>query len=230
MPVDGQPTAFLIGQADPPAQMRAEDAVLFDQIRDGLLLLVGPPAGHRHDEESKRSNIHDRGSLHQRLKSLSDASAEKWDTTAVLRHQPSPHSVKESDTSTLPDRVFGSHRQDRRPTSSGRRSCGTFRDRVPSQSRSPFAIVGDWPPIPFDVIRRPPSALGRARLGRACRHPRKSSGVAHNTFARSAITGQLRGPRRALHRSKAIRLFLQRGLEFVERRDGLLHLEQHVAK
>jgi hypothetical protein len=31
----------------------------------------------------KRSDIHDRGSLHQRLTSLSEASAEKWDTTAV---------------------------------------------------------------------------------------------------------------------------------------------------
>ena len=69
MPVKGHPTAFLIGQADPAAQVRAEDAVLFNQIRDGLLLLVGPPAGHGHHEESNRGDIHDRGSLHQRLRS-----------------------------------------------------------------------------------------------------------------------------------------------------------------
>jgi hypothetical protein len=69
MPVKGQPTAFLIGQADPAAQVRAEDAVLFNQIRDGLLLLVGSPAGHGHHEESNRGDIHDRRSLHQRLRS-----------------------------------------------------------------------------------------------------------------------------------------------------------------
>ena len=69
MSVHRQPTPFLIGQADPAAQVRAEDAVLFDQICDGLLSLVGPPAGHGHHEESKRGDIHDRGSLHQRLRS-----------------------------------------------------------------------------------------------------------------------------------------------------------------
>ena len=69
MPVAGQPTAFLVGQPNPPAQVRAEDAVLFDQIRDRLLPLVGPPAGHRHHEESNRGHIHDRGSLHYRLTS-----------------------------------------------------------------------------------------------------------------------------------------------------------------
>ena len=69
MPVHGQPTSFLIGQADPAAPVRAEDAVLFDQICDRLLTLVGPPAGHRHHEESNRGHIHDRGSLHYRLSS-----------------------------------------------------------------------------------------------------------------------------------------------------------------
>jgi hypothetical protein len=43
----------------------------------------GPPTGHGHHEKSKRANIHDRGSLHHRLKSLSEASAEKWDTTGA---------------------------------------------------------------------------------------------------------------------------------------------------
>ena len=49
--------------------MRAADAVFLDQIPNGLLPLVGPPAGHGHHEESNRGDIHDRGSLHQRLKS-----------------------------------------------------------------------------------------------------------------------------------------------------------------
>jgi hypothetical protein len=65
--VHRQPTAFIIGQTDPAAQVRAEDAVFFDQIGNRLLPLVGPLAGHRHHEESNRSDIHDRGSLHYRL-------------------------------------------------------------------------------------------------------------------------------------------------------------------
>jgi hypothetical protein len=40
MPEDCQPTTFVIGQADPAAQMCAEDAVLF-QIRDTRLPVVG---------------------------------------------------------------------------------------------------------------------------------------------------------------------------------------------
>jgi hypothetical protein len=46
MPEDCQPTTFVIGQADPAAQMCAEDAVLFNQIREARLPLVGPSAGH----------------------------------------------------------------------------------------------------------------------------------------------------------------------------------------
>src|SRR4051812_18253461 len=81
MPVKGQSTAFLIGQVDPAAQVRAEDPVLFNQIRDGLLLLVGPPAGHGHHEESNRHDIHDRGSYISASGLVSEASAKKWDTT-----------------------------------------------------------------------------------------------------------------------------------------------------
>jgi hypothetical protein len=66
------------------SQVCAEDAVFFDQIGNRLLPLVGPPAGHRHHEESNRSDIHDRGSLHYRLHGAPEStSAEKWDTTAV---------------------------------------------------------------------------------------------------------------------------------------------------
>ena len=63
----GQPAAFIIGEADPTVQVRAEDAVFFDQIGDGRVGLVGPPAGHRHHEESNHGDIHDRGSLYHRL-------------------------------------------------------------------------------------------------------------------------------------------------------------------
>ena len=66
MPVDGQPAAFVIGKADPAAQVRAKDAVFLDQVGHGLLPLVGPPASHCHHEESNRGDIHDRGSLYHR--------------------------------------------------------------------------------------------------------------------------------------------------------------------
>jgi hypothetical protein len=84
MPEDCQPTTFVIGQADPAAQMCAEDAVLFNQIRDARLPLVGPPAGHGHHEQPNGSDIHDRGSRPYPLNDeQKPASAEKWDTTAV---------------------------------------------------------------------------------------------------------------------------------------------------
>ena len=47
--------------------MHPEDAVFLNRINDTRLPLLGPPAGHSHDEESKRGDVHDRGSLHQRL-------------------------------------------------------------------------------------------------------------------------------------------------------------------
>src|SRR5438552_11450224 len=73
-----QPTAFFIGEADPAAEARAEDAVFLNQIRDARLPLVGPPAGHGHHEESNRSDIHDGGSLPHPLNVvLETASAEK---------------------------------------------------------------------------------------------------------------------------------------------------------
>ena len=80
----GQPTAFVIGEADPATEARAEDAVFLNQIRDARLPLVGPPAGHGHHEESNRSDIHDGGSLPHPLNVvLETASAEKWDTTGL---------------------------------------------------------------------------------------------------------------------------------------------------
>jgi hypothetical protein len=84
----GQPTAFVIREADPATEMRAEDAVLFNQIRDARLPLVGPPAGHGHHEEANRGDIHDRGSLHHtRNLEPETASAETWDTTGLVEDQ-----------------------------------------------------------------------------------------------------------------------------------------------
>jgi hypothetical protein len=39
-----QPTAFLIGQADPAAHVSTQDAVLFYQVRDSVLLSLVKPA------------------------------------------------------------------------------------------------------------------------------------------------------------------------------------------
>jgi len=60
----GQPTALVIGEADPATEARGEDAVFLNQIRDARLPLVGPPAGHGHHEKPNRGDIHDRRSLH----------------------------------------------------------------------------------------------------------------------------------------------------------------------
>jgi hypothetical protein len=46
--VDGQPAAFGIGEANLTAHARTEHTILFDQIREGLLPRVSPPAGHGH--------------------------------------------------------------------------------------------------------------------------------------------------------------------------------------
>ncbi len=54
----------------------------FDQIGDGLVSLVGPPAGHDHPEKSERGDIHDRESLPHRLgKAPKTTAAAKWDIT-----------------------------------------------------------------------------------------------------------------------------------------------------
>jgi hypothetical protein len=86
MSMDGQPTAFVIGEADSAVQVRAEDPVLFEQEGDCVLSLVGPPASHGHHEESKHGDVHDRGSLHYRLNGAREStSAEQWDTTRLTR-------------------------------------------------------------------------------------------------------------------------------------------------
>ena len=84
--VYGQSTAFLIGQADPVTEVRPENPVLFDQIGHRLPSPVGPPAGHGHHDQSKRGDIHNRGSLHDRRHITPHVrpSAERWDISGVL--------------------------------------------------------------------------------------------------------------------------------------------------
>jgi hypothetical protein len=56
--------------------------VLFNQIRDARLPLVGPPAGHGPHEQPNGSDIHGRGSRpHPLNDEQKPASAENWDTT-----------------------------------------------------------------------------------------------------------------------------------------------------
>src|SRR5262245_50852662 len=108
--VYGQSTTFPIGQADPAAMVRAEDAVLFDQVGDGPRPLVGPPAGHGQHEESNRGDIHDRGSLHDRLNIAPEiTSAENWDITRVTSSSiqllcPWPSQVDNAPPGVRPDR------------------------------------------------------------------------------------------------------------------------------
>jgi hypothetical protein len=80
--VPRQPAPVLLGQPEASsAQLRSEDPVLFDQIPQGLLPLVAPPARNGHQHESKRDNVHHGGSLQDRPNVQTGTSAENWDTT-----------------------------------------------------------------------------------------------------------------------------------------------------
>jgi hypothetical protein len=107
MPEHGQPTTFVIGQADPAAHMCAEDAVLFNQMRDARLPWSAPPAGHGHHEQPNGSDIHDRGSLPHTLNDeQKPASAEKWDSDVRAR---ADRFENGSDTGVSPSRTLMRH-------------------------------------------------------------------------------------------------------------------------
>ena len=53
----GQPTAFLISQADPPAHVPAKDVVLFNQVRHSVLLSLVKPADQRRQEHAKGEGV-----------------------------------------------------------------------------------------------------------------------------------------------------------------------------
>ncbi len=52
-----QPTAFLIGQADPAAHVPAQDAVFFDQVGHGVLLPLVEPADQRGQQQAERQRV-----------------------------------------------------------------------------------------------------------------------------------------------------------------------------
>jgi hypothetical protein len=53
----GQPTAFIVGQAEPAAHVPTEDAVLFDQVRHGVVLPLIEPAGDRGQEHAEGPRV-----------------------------------------------------------------------------------------------------------------------------------------------------------------------------
>src|SRR5262245_1747094 len=62
--VHRQPTPFLIGKADPPTHVRTEDAVFFDQVRQGILLPLVEPAAQRGQQYSKRQGVEHGGRVY----------------------------------------------------------------------------------------------------------------------------------------------------------------------
>src|SRR5207247_8230919 len=82
MPMGGQPTAFHIRQANPAAQMGTLDAVLFDQMRDGLLPLVSPPSRPRPSRRGEAwQRPRPRKSTLPTQRHARNDSALKWDTS-----------------------------------------------------------------------------------------------------------------------------------------------------
>jgi hypothetical protein len=51
---NGQPTAFLVGQADPAGHVPTEDGVFFDQVGHGVLLPPVKPADQRGEQQAER--------------------------------------------------------------------------------------------------------------------------------------------------------------------------------
>ncbi|MCA1562820.1 MAG: hypothetical protein LC804_21975 [Acidobacteria bacterium] len=65
---DRQPASLFIRQSEPPAaQLSQERSILFDQVRDNLLLLVIQPAGQGHEEKPNGCHVNHGASLHQGL-------------------------------------------------------------------------------------------------------------------------------------------------------------------
>ena len=62
--VPRQPPAFCIGQADPAAYVSTQDAVLFDQVGDGVLLPLVEPADQRRQEHSEGERVEHGGRVY----------------------------------------------------------------------------------------------------------------------------------------------------------------------
>ncbi len=62
----GQPTSFRVGQPQSPMNLSPENAILFAQIGDRLLLPAVQPTGHDREKQPRGREIDHGGSLHQR--------------------------------------------------------------------------------------------------------------------------------------------------------------------
>jgi len=65
VPAHGEPTPFVIAQPQTPSpQLRSQDAIFFDQIRHGLLLLPIQPADQRGEKHLQANNIDHGGKVY----------------------------------------------------------------------------------------------------------------------------------------------------------------------
>jgi hypothetical protein len=57
MSAQREPTAFVVGQADPAAHVSTKDAVFFDQLRHGRMLPLVEPADQRGQGNAERHGV-----------------------------------------------------------------------------------------------------------------------------------------------------------------------------
>ena len=93
--VHGQPPAFLIGQADPAAHVRAQDAVLFNQVGHGVLLPLVEPADQRRQEHSEGQRVEHGGRVYTTdpISEPRRPSARNGNSQAPCRTRPASHST-----------------------------------------------------------------------------------------------------------------------------------------
>ena len=78
-----EPPTLRIGQPQAPAdELTPKYSVFLNQIGDDVLLLVSQPAGEHRENNPEACAIHDRASLHHRVRfGLQGRSADSWDIT-----------------------------------------------------------------------------------------------------------------------------------------------------
>jgi len=58
VPAHGQPAPVIIAQPEAPSpQLTSEDTILFDQVREGLLLALIQPADQCDENQPQRENV-----------------------------------------------------------------------------------------------------------------------------------------------------------------------------
>jgi hypothetical protein len=64
MPVDGQPSALVVAQAERAAYVPAQDAVFLDQVHHGVQLPPVEPAGQRREQHPERQRVEHGGRVY----------------------------------------------------------------------------------------------------------------------------------------------------------------------